>query len=424
MPINNRVLENGIRLITEPIATTEAVAIGFWFPSGSRDEGLNERGVTHFTEHMLFKGTRSLSSYDIARFFDRAGGYVNAFTEREMLCVHCVVPSMFTLDAVRMLVSMIYDSLFTDDAIEKERSVIISEVLSALDDPEETGMDKALESMYPAHSFSYPIAGTVADVKSLANEDIRQFYHTYFESVGPVVTIAGRFNVDEVELFLASVLFSGKNHSWRTDAERANDTKPVWSSGSIFPRSSFEQSQLFISFPLPLIHSAREWYALSMLNAMLGDTVSSRLYQRTREEMGLCYSIGSFFAVNRDSAFLTAFAAVPSEKTLKALDTMIAEIERAVTGGFTDVEIDDSRKHLAGELFLAAEDTENRMKRLARQWFHNSEILDITELANVINSVSVDELTRFLSCIGNSLDRSLVVYANRKGLREAKKRWK
>lgn len=423
MPISNRLFDNGIRLITEPIATTEAVAIGFWFSSGSRDEREGERGVTHFVEHMLFKGAHSLSSREIARFFDRAGGYVNAFTEREMLCVHCVVPSTCAASAAKTLIDMIYESHFTDESIEKERSVIISEILSTLDDPEETGMDMAIEAMYPGHPFSRPIAGTVRDVESLSSREIRDYYRSLLESMPPVVTVAGRFDEHDVASIIASIRAPCAIYS-REAVPRPDSGKPVWNAGSRFPRSAFEQSQLFISYRLPVMTSAREWYALSMLNAMLGETVSSRLYQSVREERGLCYSIGSFFSINRDCGFLTAFAAVPSENTVPTLETMLAEIDRAARDGFTPFEIEDARMHVGGEMQLAAEDSENRMKRLARQWFYDREILDIADSANVIHSVSEGDVALFLAYMGNRENRSLVAYANGKGSREAKKRWK
>jgi predicted Zn-dependent peptidase len=419
MPISNRLLDNGIRLIIEPIATTEAVAIGFWFPSGSREERDGERGLTHFVEHLLFKGTPSLSSRDIARFFDRAGGYANAFTEREMLCLHCTVPAPCAAEALRILASMAFDSTLTDEAIERERTVIVSEILSALDDPEETGMDIALESMFHGHGFSFPIAGTVEGISSFKAPAIRDFYREFLSSASPVVTVAGKIDESEIASFLSSVVVPH-----RDAVIGAGTARPVWHGGTLVRRSSFEQSQLFVSYPLPVVARAREWHALSMLNAILGETASSRLYQSVREERGLCYSVGSFFSVNRDCAFFTAFAGVPSRNTGEAIEIMIAEIERARSLGFTPSEIEDARMHVAGELSLAAEDSENRMKRLARLWFYNRELPDIAESANVIHSVKEGDLGELLAGMGRERDRSLVVFANGKGSREARRRWK
>lgn len=418
MPINNRILENGIRLVTEPIATTEAVAIGFWFPAGSRDEGPGECGITHFVEHMLFKGTHDLSAYDIARFFDRIGGYVNAFTEREMLCVHCLVPRQYASEAIDVLLRMIYESSFTNDDIEKERSVITSEILSALDDPEETGMDHALASMYQGHAFSRPIAGTVDDVQSITAKQLRDFCLSFLQAHLPVVTVAG--NVDEE--MIASRLARLEFGQCLSDSRKSS--VPKWTQGVSLPVSRFGQSQIYISYPIRDLSALKAWYAFSALNAIIGDTVSSRLYQSLRENKGLCYSVGSFFLCNRDSAFWMACSAVPPERTAETVDAALEEISRLKISGVSSDEIADAKNHLRGELLLSAEDTENRMKRLARQWFFAGEILSIPESARLIESIRDEDVRIFPDYLLNEGERSLVVFADKKRVREAGKKWK
>lgn len=418
MPINNRVLENGIRLITEPIAATEAVAIGFWFPRGSRDEGSGEEGVTHFVEHMLFKGTANLSAYDIARFFDRIGGYFNAFTERETLCVHCLVPRQHVLSSIDILSRMVYESRMVDDDIERERSVIVSEILSSLDDPEETGLDLALESMYPDHAFSRPVAGTVDAIESLSGDAIRSYRDALLRSVRPLVAVAGNFDADAVALMLSGLSVDGP-----ADSVGARDM-PRWKSGISLPLSRFAQSQIFLSCPVTGLETAAAWYSFSALNAIIGDSVSSRLYQSLREEKGLCYSVGSFFMRARDVAFWMACAAVPPEKTSEAVFALAGEMDRLRSSGFTASEFEDAQEHLCGDLLLSSEDIENRMKRLARQWLYNGEVLTINESIALVRSLDAGRSLPFIETSLRNDSQSLLVYSGKKQTKEIRKKWK
>ena len=150
MPIFQQILQNKAVLITEPIATAKTVAIGFWFSVGSRYETSGNQGITHFVEHMLFKGTSTRSAFDIAVEFDKIGGYINAFTEREQMCVYCVVPCFYAKQALSVISQMIYDSTFLPSEVEKERTVIQSEIISSLDDPEEVAMDAVFSSILPS----------------------------------------------------------------------------------------------------------------------------------------------------------------------------------------------------------------------------------------------------------------------------------
>jgi Predicted Zn-dependent peptidases len=421
MPINNRVLENGIRLITEPIAATEAVAIGFWFPRGSRDERPGEEGITHFVEHMLFKGTTNLSAYDLARFFDRIGGYFNAFTERETLCVHCLVPRQHALGSIDILSRMVYDSRMDDDDVERERSVIVSEILSSLDDPEEIGLDLALESMYPNHSFSRPVAASVDEVESLSGNAIRSYRDALLRSVRPLVVVAGNFDGDAVAFRLTNISVDGSGEAG--DFGGSLDA-PRWKSGISLPVSRFAQSQIFLSCPVSGLETAPAWYSFSVLNAIIGDSVSSRLYQSLREEKGLCYSVGSFFMRARDAAFWMACAAVPPEKTSEAVFALVGEMDRLRSSGFTAGEFEDAQEHLCGDLLLSSEDIENRMKRLARQWLYNGEILTINESIDLVRSLDASCSLSFIETSLRNDSQSLLIYSGKKQTKEIRKKWK
>jgi len=419
MPINNCVLSNGIRLITEPIAATKAVAIGFWFPSGSRDEDEGEFGITHYVEHLLFKGSDSHSSFDISRFFDRIGGYINAFTEREMVCVHCCIPGMYTEEALEVLIHMLWNASFRERDIETERSVIVSEILASQDDPDEVGMDRALSFMYPDNSYSRSIAGSEEDVVSLSPQKIRNFYESHFKNIRPVVSIAGNFNTITAENKISRILFS------RTDDSRIPGKETLsWNPGVFFPRSVFKQSQVYLSYPVTGTRLPQDWFSWAIINAIIGDTVSSRLYQSLREKKGLCYSVFSFFVFNRDSAFWMATTNVPPEKSDETVKTLLSEIDVIKDTNFNRQEFEDAKTHLIGELLLSEEDTENRMKRLARQFFFNGSIMDIDGFIQTVSEIDLVDVNLLFNNSFIDASRSLVIYTDKKESREMEKKWK
>ncbi len=419
MPLTDRILSNGIHLLAEPIAATKAVAIGFWFSRGSRDESEKCCGITHFVEHMLFKGTRSLSSFEIAQFFDRIGGYVNAFTERENLCVYCVVPSRDALEASLIISRMLFESVFSDNDINKERTVISSEILTSQDDPEEMGIDTALSLMYPHHGFSRPIAGRIEDIESLSGDKIREYYAHNFKNTAPVVTAAGNINIEQFEKQLEKIEGISCGTNIETDL-----LSPVWTAGRYYPYSPFSQSQIFLSYPLNDLKTESDWFSLSIINAIIGDTVSSRLFQNLREKRGLCYSTYSFFISGRDASFWTAYAATPPEKTLEAAESLLTEMRLLRVQPLSEMEIEDARSHLCGEMDLSADDMENRMKRLARQFFYIGTISALEESVQKLSAVTRNDIEKQLNAFFRESDESLIIYGGKKQIKECRKKWK
>jgi len=408
MPINNRVLDNGIRLISEPIASTKAAAIGFWFSCGSRDERDGEYGVTHFIEHMVFKGTVRHSTFEIARYFDRIGGYVNAFTEREHVCIHCLVPSYAAAEATALIADMVFNSAMADEDIERERDVIETEVLAALEDPDEMGMDAAVASIFPGHPVSRPIGGTAKNIQSLKRDTIRGAYRRMLAAGQLLVTCAGNFDQDELERALGSI----EMPDFRREPDSA--ASPRWHPFHGCIRSRFMQSQIFYSLEISDFHSPSDWYVWSVINAIIGDSVSSRLFQNLREKRGLCYSVFSFFSFNRDFASWTAYLSVSPDKTEEAVALLLEEMRKISSSGLDEAEIGYAKEHLTGEMILASDDIDNRMKRLARQFYHSGEICTIEESIDMIRAIGTDDVNAAVRTVFAGTNRSCLVYGKRK----------
>ncbi len=419
MPITDRLLPNGIRLVTEPIAAANSAAIGFWFPAGSRDERAGEGGITHFIEHLIFKGTPKMSAAELARFFDRIGGYVNAFTERELVCLMCVVPPSNALEAIAVMMDMVESSAFTDQDIENERSVIVSEILSINDDPDETGMETAVSVIYPDNPISRPIAGTIEDVRALSAAAIRSFYREGFRARRPLVTAAGNIEPDSI-----ATLILGWQGLEQSLAVSGSAKPPVWNTGRFSRASPFKQTQIYLSLPVTSPRTERAWYSWAVLNAIIGDTVSSRLFQSLREKKGLCYSVYSFYLFNRDSALWSACLSTPPDKALRAMESLSSEIDLLASRGITATELRDAKTHLAGEISLGADDTEYRMKRMARQIMFNGSAHEIGDAIELINGIHEEDVSSLIGGIFAADSRCLFVYGPKKSVKECERRWK
>ena len=305
MSIVKKVLTNNTVLITEPIATVKTAAIGFWFSVGSRYENENQRGISHFVEHMIFKGTPTRSAFEIACAFDRIGGYVNAYTEREQLCVQCVVPSQYAEYALEILCDMTQNSMFSPEQVEKERSVIENEIISALDDPEEAALDAVAEAVWPKQSISQNICGTTDSIKKINTEDLINWYKKHIVEGERVICIAGNVNVREISKKLSMSPMQTK-----IEALSHFNVVPEWKDGLHCIEADFQQEQILLLYPLQTPISKEMYYSWAILNALIGDTMSSRLFQSLREQSGFCSNVYSFFNICSYCVFCLTYSSI------------------------------------------------------------------------------------------------------------------
>ena len=415
MAVTTKVLSNNVVLIAEPVATVNTAAVGFWFPVGSRYEGPGQRGASHFVEHMIFKGTGTRSAFDIALAFDRIGGYLNAFTDRETLCLHCVVPANHLDKALDVLVDMCCDSRFDQRDVERERTVIQSEIISSQDDPEEAALDAASEAVWPNHPISAPIAATVEEVGALTRETLVDWYQRHIAEGPLVVCAAGNVDIQVVE-HLARTLPPRRvcAGDWLEAArwDGRHGAAPRWSSGIRFKDAPFRQMQFFLQFPASEPKSQREYYCFAVANALVGDTMSSRLFQKLREEGGYSYNVYSFMTYFSDAACWCAYASAAKKDSQKVVATLHSELRKLKEGGFTQEELDAACQHICGEEIIAAEDMEYRSKRLFRHHSLGFPQVSTEEITDLINSLGTEEVQ---AALGRLLDfgrASLLVYGN------------
>ncbi|MBO4440062.1 MAG: insulinase family protein [Spirochaetaceae bacterium] len=409
MAIQKRTLNNDIILITEPIASAKTVAIGFWFPVGSRFESDGCRGVTHFVEHMLFKRTSKMSAFDIACTFDRVGGYINAFTERDLMCLHATVPAEHIRQAVSVMCEMVADSVFNEDELEKERIVIESEIITSQDDPEEAAFDELYSVLFPEQDISEPIAGTVSDVERLTRDGIFSWYKENVAFGALTVSIAGNIEPDEVVPMLEKLE--------KRKPPKEILKKPEWNAAKKLVRAPFHQNQIFVAFPVKMPLTEKKSDCLTVLNAVIGDTMSSRLFQHLREKNGYCYSVYSFVTAFADCAFWCAYSSVAKKNTAVVLKELENELKKLCSGDISEMEIVAAKEHIVGEEIISSEDVEARMKRLARLYFSKFPLNVYTESIENIRALTKEELSAELLELLDFSKETAVVYGGSYGFK-------
>ena len=420
MSVFQKTLKNKTVLIAEPIAQAKTVAIGFWFSTGSRYEKDGEHGISHFVEHMLFKGTKTKSSYDIACAFDYIGSYVNAFTDREAVCMHCTVPKNKVAYALEYFCDMTENSLFASEEVERERNVIESEIISSRDDPEEAASDAVMQALWPDQALSASIAGDTDDVKNLTRDQLYEWYLKYIVHGKLTVCIAGNCDIEEV----TKVLESLSEHTEQKIQEGLFDSVfsfPLWKSGKSMIKAPFLQEQIFLLYPLKPVKNNHQMLVQNIFNAIVGDTMSSRLFQRLREAGGYSYNVYSYFNMFSDCGYWCAYASASKEKTFCVIKEMQEELQKLLASGISESELEGAKQHLCGEEIIAGEDMENHVKRLIRSYVNKTDYLDTEKLISDIMSVTKEEVSSFIEELLNNKNFALILYGPKKSKMELDK---
>ncbi len=359
-------LPRGAAIAAEYAAGTRSFAAGFLFPIGSRHEAEQERGFVHFVEHMTFKGTPRRSASLLSREIDRVGGFLNAFTDRDSICLHCLVPASHWRLALDVLADMAFFSLFDALEFEREREVIVSEILAARDDPEESAHDHFLAAIWPGDPMARAIAGEPDDLASVTRAALYDFYRENFGPGNLLVTAAGPVDPADVAAELSSLL-SSPGFDGRPIASPRTEGTPRFATVHGYRKAAIGQVNYFEALQLDPPFSFADYHAFAALNGVIGEAASSRLFQSLREEQGLCYSVYSAFSLGKSELLWFASANV----SLGKLPRLAAEMGRILDAlgekPLTEEEFAEARSRLLGSFEIALDDPDFRMRRLARQ---------------------------------------------------------
>ena len=383
------VLDNGITVITERIDAVRSVALGIWAAAGSRDELPAEAGISHFLEHMMFKGTPTRSAKEISEAFERLGAEVNAFTSKEYTCYYSRVIDRHLPEAFGILADMVVDSQMDEEACRSEREVVLEEISRAEDTPDDKVHDLFAQALWPDHPIGRPVLGRKETVGGFLPADALSYTGRRYRSGDIVVAAAG--NVTHAEIVeLAMKLLAGVPQGSR--AEREVRT-PVPDRHLCVATKDTEQAHIcWGTFGVTADDDDR--FAQSVLDAVLGGGMASRLFQEIREKRGLAYAVYSYSSPYVDTGAFTIYAGTRPDNTEQVVRLIAAEVEKVIENGITAEELDRARESVKGHLVLGLENTNTRMVRLGRAEVGGLEILSIDELIERYGAVSLDDVQR------------------------------
>ncbi|PYF04752.1 putative Zn-dependent peptidase [Ureibacillus chungkukjangi] len=389
--------KNGVRIVSEEIPHVRSISVGIWVGAGSRFESPEENGITHFIEHMLFKGTKTRTARQIAEEFDRIGGEINAFTSKENTCYYAKVLDHHGEMAVSILADMFFNSTFDENELDKERQVVLEEILMSEDAPDDDVHEQLWGVMYPTDALGLPILGTNKTLSTFSSDTIRQYIDKHYCPENIVVSIAG--NVTKDLLLHIEELFGSFERS--PNAVETTLTNPVFHSGKFVKERDVEQSHLAISFPAISVMDPKlnDFIAL---NNIVGGNMSSRLFQEVREERGLAYTIYSYQSCYADVGAFTIYGSTNNQQLSVMQDTINETLGKVRTHGITDIELVNAKEQLKGSFVLGMEGTNSRMSRNGRNELIHGRHKSIDEVISEIDEVSMDKVNDLINSILNA----------------------
>lgn len=386
--IKKTILNNGIRVITERMPYASSVSIGIWVANGSRHERRESNGVAHFIEHLLFKGTDRRSSLDIAREIDSVGGVLNAFTSREYVCYYAKVLDKFLPKAVDLLTDIFLHSVFDPEEIEKERRVVLQEINMMEDTPDDLVHDLFHQHFWKGHPLGMSILGDARSVSGLTRDSIVAYKEQMYRGDDIIVSAAGNLTHEELILLLEQHLHGIPGGNGRIDS-----ALPVYERRIELIEKDLEQVHVCLGLKgVQQNHPQR--YDAFIMNAILGGSMSSRLFQEVREKSGLAYSVYSYIASHADAGSLVVYAGASPENSAELLEIMLKELGRFKTEPVPELQLDGAREQLKGNLLLSLESSDNRMSRLAKNEIYFGAALPLSEIMDGFDRVSSESIQR------------------------------
>ncbi|MBE0466887.1 MAG: insulinase family protein [Candidatus Desulforudis sp.] len=379
------VLDNGVRILTEEIRHVRSAAFGVWVDVGSRDEEDGAGGVCHFIEHMLFKGTQTRSARDIAEAFDRVGGQLNAYTTKEYTCYYARVLDEHLDLAIDIISDMLFRSRFAPEDLERERNVIVEEIKMYEDTPDELVHDVLAQVLWREHALGRPVIGDAAVIRALSRDDLLEYHQRHYGQGRMVIAVAGNVEHDRVVERLEGIF---------GDTRVLGPSKPLIAPTpypGVFCREK-DTEQVHLCIGTQGLHLDDEnIYVAQVINTLLGGGLSSRLFQRVREQMGLVYNIYSYHSSYRDTGLFGIYAGLSPENVGTVLEIVLDELNDVRNGGVTEAELALSKEQLKGNFLLSLESVSARMSRLGRSELYLGRVHTPDEIVRKLARVESDQ---------------------------------
>lgn len=413
------VLDNGLTVITESVPHFSTVSIGLWWKTGARYETESNNGISHFIEHMLFKGTERRSAYEIAREIDAVGGTINAFTGKEYSCLYARVLRKDVDLCLDVLSDMYRSSLFSEEDIEKEKYVVNQEIRMIEDNPEEYIFDVFYANYFRNHGLGLPILGKKDNVQSFKRETVFEHFKKNYSPEKMVITASGRIEHDD---FLRKVqsLFGGIENS-SNFCPPQNTSPKAQRIIDVFPKDLESLYILIGTEGVSQIDHKR--YTLYVLNAILGGSMSSRLFQEIREKRGLVYSIYSYVNCYYDTGTFGISTSTSPKDSYQVIRLIKDEILNLKRNGISESELKFAKDHIKGNLHISLENTEARMGRIAKNEIYFGRYIPVRETLRAIDAVTVKDVNNLINDLFQSLEKVSIVILGETDKQRVKEIW-
>lgn len=407
VPVKRTVLPSGLTVLTETLPWVRSVALGYYLRSGSATEPVEVGGATHFLEHLVFKGTETRSTSDIAKVIDQLGGDVDAFTGKEYTSFYAHVLDEQVDTALDLLTDIVLHPRLHDEDLEMERGVILEEIKMVEDTPDDLVHEIFLTTFWPDHPLGRPILGTEQTVTSLGRAQIQDHYRTTFHPTNMIFCASGNVKAEQILPYLEKAFGDADSYPPPSDWPAPNPQQHV----ILREKRELEQVHLCLGsrgFP----QQGEERYPAVLFNTVLGGGMSSRLFQKIREKEGLVYSVMSYHNGYMHGGYEAVYAACNPKNTKRVLDLTLAEMRKVKQEGVTEEELAAAKRYLKGSILLSLESTVSRMSGLARQEYYFGRQFSTDQIISKIEAVSLEDIQRIAKQIVDPESMSLTLLGN------------
>lgn len=385
--IHKIVLDNGLRIVFEQVDYVNSVTTGIWVGAGSINETDENNGISHLIEHMLFKGTKKRNAADIAEEMDSMGGQLNAFTTKECTCFYTKVTSYNFETSLDVLSDMIFNSVFDEEELEKEKKVVFEEILMYDDSPEDYVHELLTKISFKGNSIAYPILGDANTVSNIKVADIKKYMENNYTSDNIVISIVGNISPEKVKAFCSEYFGQFK----KSKAETTKDSTYRYKNNNESVHKSIEQYHFCIGVE-GYERNNENYYASNILNNIIGGSMSSRLFQNIREKSGLVYTIYSFNSSYKAAGLFGIYSALKEDSINEVVSRVKIELDSLKKGNITKSEFERSKSQIQGNYILSLENTSNRMTVLGRRELFYNETINPEDIVNTIKNVEYNDI--------------------------------
>ena len=400
---NKTILDNGISLVSEKIPSANSVCLGVWVKVGSRYENSDNNGISHFIEHMIFKGSKKRSSFEIAKSIESVGGNLNAFTGRELTCYFVHVLSKDLPMAVEILFDIIENPLFNNSDIINEKNVVLEEINSIEDTPEELIYEHFQKNLFYKHPLGFSVLGKLKNIKKFNRKNLKDFWKRNYTSDRIVVAASGDVDYKKVTKLVEKYFsFSrgNKKIKFKRKINKSNKRTVI--------EKNISQAHICIG-NIGVPYCEKEKYPLMVLTTLIGGGMSSRLFQTIREKRALAYSIYSFAEFLSDSGIFGIYVGTDKDKIEKVINLIKSELKKLCEKKISTREINQFKSQLAGNLILGLESVSSRMTRLAKIELYLEKYNPLEEVLKEINSVNSEEILTISNKVLNEKDLNITI---------------